>query len=292
MKKISILLVLFMLMFGLMSTAQAVPLSSFESFGSAAGDALLYRNDDGYSTEQALAADITYYGASYSSLWVNNNGNITFDGPMGTYTPFDLDGTGRTIVAPYFADVDTRPSDGGYVYYGERGVGALTGASSVVNAAFGGAFSATYGYIATWDHVGFYSYQTNSLNTFQLSLLTDGIDSFAIFNYLDDGMTWETGEASGGNSSGFGGTEAVAGFDAGDGVNFYMIAGSMNPGIANILEDGSNVGVAGQWVFQINQGIQSADDPDPNGNPVPEPMTMLLFGPALLGLVGLKKKKV
>ncbi|MFH1062119.1 MAG: PEP-CTERM sorting domain-containing protein [Candidatus Omnitrophota bacterium] len=26
-------------------------------------------------------------------------------------------------------------------------------------------------------------------------------------------------------------------------------------------------------------------------NPVPEPMTMLLFGPALLGLVGLKKKK-
>ncbi|MFH1062120.1 MAG: PEP-CTERM sorting domain-containing protein [Candidatus Omnitrophota bacterium] len=26
-------------------------------------------------------------------------------------------------------------------------------------------------------------------------------------------------------------------------------------------------------------------------NPVPEPMTMLLFGPALLGLIGLKKKK-
>lgn len=28
-----------------------------------------------------------------------------------------------------------------------------------------------------------------------------------------------------------------------------------------------------------------------DGNPVPEPMTMLLFGPALLGLLGLKKKK-
>ena len=26
-------------------------------------------------------------------------------------------------------------------------------------------------------------------------------------------------------------------------------------------------------------------------NPVPEPMTMLLFGPALLGLVGIKRKK-
>ena len=68
-----------------------------------------------------------------------------------------------------------------------------------------------------------------------------------------------------------------------------MIADSMNPGIANVLEDGSNVGVAGQWIFQINDGIQPGNDPE--GNPVPEPMTMLLFGPALLGLVGLKKKK-
>ena len=181
MKKLSILLVLFVVIFGVMSTAQAVPLGSFESFGSAAGDTLLSRNDDGSSSAQALTTDITYFGIPYSSLHVNNNGNVTFDGAMSTFTPFNLTGTGRILVAPYFADVDTRPSNGGYVWYGERGVGALTGASSTINTAFGGAFAATYGYVATWDHVGFYDENTNSLNTFQLSLLTDGIDSFAIF---------------------------------------------------------------------------------------------------------------
>jgi Domain of unknown function (DUF4114) len=39
-----------------------------------------------------------------------------------------------------------------------------------------------------------------------------------------------------------------------------------------------------------NDLVVEVDGVTPN-NPVPEPMTMLLFGPAFLGLVGLKKKK-
>ena len=43
-------------------------------------------------------------------------------------------------------------------------------------------------------------------NTFQAVLVTNGINSFVIFNY--DKLTWTTGTASSGNSSGLGGKPA------------------------------------------------------------------------------------
>src|SRR5437667_3702930 len=43
-----------------------------------------------------------------STVYVNNNGNLTFDSPLSTFTPFNLLQTSRLIVAPFFADVDTR----------------------------------------------------------------------------------------------------------------------------------------------------------------------------------------
>ena len=43
-------------------------------------------------------------------------------------------------------------------------------------------------------------------NTFQAVLITDGRFSFTIFNY--NNLTWTTGTASGGKSSGLGGTPA------------------------------------------------------------------------------------
>ena len=43
-------------------------------------------------------------------------------------------------------------------------------------------------------------------NTFQAVLVTNGINSFVIFNY--NKLTWTTGTASSGNSSGLGGKPA------------------------------------------------------------------------------------
>ena len=44
-------------------------------------------------------------------------GNVTFDSSLSSFTPFDLTSTGRQIIAPFFADVDTRRA-GDAVTYG------------------------------------------------------------------------------------------------------------------------------------------------------------------------------
>ena len=51
-------------------------------------------------------------------------------------------------------------------------------------------------------------FASSQVNTFQIVLVTNGRQSFTIFNYGD--ITWTTGEASGGES-GKGGTEAQVG---------------------------------------------------------------------------------
>ena len=87
-------------------------------------------------------------------------------------------------------------------------------------------------------------------NTFQLVLATDGFSSFAIFLYLEDGIQWTTAENSDG-SNGFGGTEAQVGYDAGDGVNFHSVNGSMTPSIIDI-ETTSNVNIPGMYIFRLD----------------------------------------
>src|SRR5687767_12245715 len=44
----------------------------------------LPRNDDSYSSVIPLPFAANFYGQTYEQLWVNNNGNVTFDGPLST----------------------------------------------------------------------------------------------------------------------------------------------------------------------------------------------------------------
>src|SRR5690349_5200727 len=39
-------------------------------------------NDDGTVSSVPLGFDINFFGTSYGTAYVNNNGNITFDGPL------------------------------------------------------------------------------------------------------------------------------------------------------------------------------------------------------------------
>ena len=67
--------------------------------------------------------------------------------------------------------------------------------------------------------------------------------------YADGGIQSNTSDSSGG----LGGTEALAGINAGDGVNHITIPGSLTPSIINITGT-SNVGIPGVWMFKVNGG--------------------------------------
>ena len=73
-----------------------------------------------------------------------------------------------------------------------------------------------------------------------------------MFLYADGRIQWTTGDNSGG-FRGLYGTEALAGINAGDGENFETVPGSRTSGIINVQET-SNIGIPGMWMFQINKG--------------------------------------
>jgi hypothetical protein len=162
----------------------------------------LPRNDDGSFGPIALPFTFDLYGTSYTQCWINTNGNLTFTGPLSSFSasgfPFSI-----PMVAPFWGDVDTRNTQGGQIYY---------------------KLSAT-NLIVTWDNVGYYNQQVDKLNEFQV-VISDGVDPITglgqnvCFNYGD--MQWTTGSASSG-VNGFGGVPATVGVNKGNSVDFFQL---------------------------------------------------------------------
>ncbi len=207
------------------------------------GQNSLPANDDGstgaINITSVFGSDgLNFFGHNYTSLYVNNNGNITFANPNGAYTPQHIDGgVNNPIIAPFWADVDTRGSSGpsNLVYYN------LDSTNHVLT--------------VTWDNVGYYAEHANSPDAFQLQLIGTGGGNFDIvFRY--ESINWTTGDASGG-SGGLGGYVARAGYSAGDGVagHYYELSGSGNQSAMLALPSTSgDTGIAGVQIFQVNSG--------------------------------------
>ena len=73
-----------------------------------------------------------------------------------------------------------------------------------------------------------------------------------MFLYACGRIQWTTGDRSRG-VGGFGGYEALAGINAGDGVNQFTIPGSQTSEIIDITHT-SNVGIPGIWMFRVTEG--------------------------------------
>lgn len=69
-------------------------------------------NDDFSSNLITLPFQFNLYGQFYSDCYINNNGNVSFNAPYGTYSANPFPTAGFTMVAPFWADVDTRGEDG------------------------------------------------------------------------------------------------------------------------------------------------------------------------------------
>jgi Nidogen-like len=228
------------------SASQAVPLIS--GMGGPAGFGTLTQqpNDDGSSNLLNLPFEVNFFGNRYNNFYVNNNGNVTFNGPVGTYTPSAFPISSQPMIAPYWGDVDTRCSTCGAVYIGSPN------ASTVV---------------VTWNNVGFYNSNSSLTNNFQLALRDQGAGNFDVeFRY--DRLSWTTGNASGG-VNGLGGTPAQAGYDAGNGTNFFTLPGSRTAGVLN-LANATNVtgGTPGLWSYAIREGALPGETPSNPLQPV------------------------
>lgn len=94
---------------------------------------------------------------SWCHFQVNNNGVISFDGPVRQYTPdpFPLV-DGHPFVAPYWADVDNVV--GGDIFYRQTTDPVLLGdiSKDITQYFPKNPFTATWALVATWDHVAYY----------------------------------------------------------------------------------------------------------------------------------------
>ena len=204
------------------------------------GTGFLDYNDDSSSSaidvSHAFPRGLRYFGGTYHSIYVNNNGNITFRGAVGQFTPTAFPIADQPMIAPFWADVDTRgggrPGRNG-VYWDVR-EGQVT---------------------VTWHNVGYFSSHNDLENSFQI-VLRGGPD-------MDDGQfevefryarcQWVTGDASGG-SGGHGGTPAQAGFDGGNHRDSRVLPGSRSVSILRLCHT-SNVSEPGIWRFLVTNGV-------------------------------------
>lgn len=259
MKKFTVMFLSLLLLAALSHSAFAIPMVAGLGGAEDYGENQLPDNDDhstGFIDLGSIFSDgMDFYGTNYTGLYLNNNGNVTFKYPMSTYTPYNLIGaTGNPIIAPFFADVDTRGT--GDVYYD------LDTTNNI--------------FTATWDAVGYYSYHTAPTNSFQLRLTDQGNGDFDIeFRYETIG--WTVGNASGTNY-------ARAGYNSGNGTDYYELPESGIQADMVDLVNRSNVGVDGLFQWSVRNGNVV---PTPT---VPEPATMFLLGTGLIGLASVRRK--
>ena len=256
------------------------------------GNFCLSPNDDGSSNRiditSAFPAGLRFFTTTHTAMYVNTNGNITFAGALGTYTPRAFPIASQPMIAPYWADVDIRgASCSGFG-------GGLWPTCMLAPGAINGVYwSLRPGRIVvTWDQTGYFSCRDELQMTFQLIISEPEEDTCSAgdfdveFRYTECG--WNTGNASGGTAGfpslmtppracttaadcGFGnvicdggqcynGVPGQAGFDAGNGMDFVEIEGSRTRDIHTILCNESNIGRPGVWQFQIRGGAVICPD--------------------------------
>ncbi len=199
-------------------------------------------NDDGSSPAVDLGFSANFFGTAFTKLFVNNNGNVTFGAGLSAFTPQPIVSAGLKIIAPFWADVDTRGTGSQLVTYGQT------------------QFNGRPAFCVNWVNVGYFSSHTDKLNSFQL-ILTGRADRGAgdfdiVMNY--DKVQWETGDASSG-SGGLGGHPVRMGYTNGDTVSFEYPGSNVSMAFLDssptgLSHNSRNSLVSGRYVFEVANG--------------------------------------
>jgi len=152
-----------------------------------------YSNDDGSTPAIALPFTFCYYGSNYDTLYINNNGNITFNNPSSNFTPQGFPDNQFNMIAPFWGDVQTLNGVGKVRY-------KITPSAMIVQ----------------WDSVRKFPFSASTLeNSFQL-IITNGLDSLVpggnnvAFCYQD--ISWFSGAMG-----------STVGVNKGDSVNYFQV---------------------------------------------------------------------
>uniref|UniRef100_A0A669Q3Z3 Nidogen 2 n=1 Tax=Phasianus colchicus TaxID=9054 RepID=A0A669Q3Z3_PHACC len=227
-------------------------------YGAAHGDGRLRHGDDESSPGVVLRPPMRLYGRAARRLFVGTNGVISSqDFPGETQYVDDDFPTDFPVIAPFLADLDTSGGRGDIYYRQDHAPSVLEQAAGYVHAGFPsttGTFVPSSVFVATWEDVGAHGEPPGKLNTFQAILAYNEEDTYAIFLYPEGGLQ-------------FLGTRpkesynvqlelpARVGFSHGDGDDgkreghSYNVASSQQE--LQRLEQESNVGVPGVWVFHV-----------------------------------------
>lgn len=139
------------------------------------------------------ASGINFFGTTYTSLYINSNGLITFGTPFTAYSPTSIEDFGTPAIAPFWSDVNINA--GGEIYWDiDPANGKIT---------------------ITWDSVA--PYQGSGNNSFQVVLTSNGSGDFDV-EFIYETIEWTDGYQG----------DATVGLTDG-GSNDFVLPGSEDP---------------------------------------------------------------
>ncbi len=198
--------------------------NTFSTTAKAAGT-----NDDGavlVDVTSVFGSGINFYGTSYSSIYINSNGVISFGAPLTAYQTSNYGAVTTPNMAVFWGDVNI--NSGGEIYWD---IDPTTGTITI-----------------TWDSVAPYS--GTGTNSFQVRLTDTGGGNFTV-EYIYEDIQW---------AGGGGGDLADVGFSDG-GANDTILDGSNNSTKlldyeTNDFGDGAN----GTWTQAFVGGVPISPD--------------------------------
>ncbi|UJR12549.1 hypothetical protein I4U23_016725 [Adineta vaga] len=230
-------------------------------FGNDQGDERMFRDDDAVSAPIYIPIRFPFFNQLYDEIKIEINGLILFGNRSYQgidYKPQRFPVDNIICVAPFWADIITREDSISNIFYRQIIDPSTLGEIDrmIVNGFPGQiAHRSIWAFVVTWDRVPGYGLSVSFRNTFQAIVTTNGINSFAIYNY--EQLQWSYGSASSN-------IHAQAGFNAGDMNNSFVIEKSFTSEVLSIVND-SNVAYPGRFIFAIGGDITNVACNTTNG---------------------------
>jgi hypothetical protein len=234
-------------------------------------------------TRSPVPFSIDFFGTVYDSLYINENGVISFGAPFGGTpgTLTDLANSGIPFIAPFFADADMTAT----TFTHDDGSGNQVPSHGGVALAF------TFGVNMFINMTSTFQGSTDVpalTNTVQVALFgsTTSTDFRLDFNYGD--VQWESGNSDGG-INGLGGAGPIIGFSNGHGL-LWEAPGSggtssgalLSEGVSQECPPGSLSVGCNDYSFLFRDGVAYYRADGTPVFPVPEPAIWALVA---IGLV-------